>query len=116
LIQVKPRSQTCCAGAVLGLEKFVTVLDRPAAERFHRALHQALPQAGQVVVDPRRRLGMRVALDQSACQQTAQGVGQNLVADATDRGAQLATSARSHTKGRQHYGIPGMGEEIGGRA
>lgn len=59
---------------------------------------------------------MCVAVDQAAGEQTMQGVGQDLVADAADRGAQLAASARSRAKSRQHDGIPGVGEEIGGRA
>lgn len=75
MTQFKPRSQTSCGTALLGFKKFVTVLDRPASKRHHRALDQALPQAGQGVVDAWRRLGMGVALGQSAREQAVQGVG-----------------------------------------
>lgn len=92
------------------------MLDCPAAERHHGALDEALSQPCQAVLDTRWRFGMRVAVDQAAGEQPMQGVGQDLVADAADRGAQLAASTRSRAKSRQHNGIPGVGEEIGGRA
>ena len=116
MTHVKIRSQTSRVTVLLGFKKFVTVLDRPASEHPHGTLDQALPQASQGVVDAWRRLGMDVALDQSAREQTVQGVGQNLVSDAANSGAQLAASVRSQAKRRQYNGIPGMGEEIGGRA
>lgn len=59
---------------------------------------------------------MCVAVDQAAGEQTMQGVGQDLVTDAADRGAQVAASTRARAKSRQRNGIPGVGEEIGGRA
>lgn len=59
---------------------------------------------------------MCMAVDQPAGEQTMQGVGQDLVADAADHSAQLAAPVRSRAKSRQRDGIPDVGKEIGGRA
>ncbi len=91
------------------------MLARPVTERLHRAFDQAVPQRGQPVLDPGRRLREGATVHQAVGAQPAQRFGEDLVAHAADRGPQLAAPPGARAQRHQDDGIPGVGEQVGRR-